>query len=47
MPPDPTTSAATVFCACCDTPLPPGTRAKINADGVVVCVECAEALTYG
>lgn len=41
------TTPTVITCACCPTPLPPGTRAKINADGVIVCVDCAEALSHG
>lgn len=35
---------AGVVCECCDRSLPPGTRARINPDGVIICVECYEAL---
>lgn len=39
-------SAARVACECCETPLPPGTPAKIDREsGVIICVDCYEALT--
>ena len=39
-------SVASVACECCQTPLPPGTPAKIDREsGVIICNECFEALT--
>lgn len=35
-----------VICECCEQPLPPGTRARIDREsGVIICVECYEALS--
>lgn len=34
-----------VHCDCCETPLPIGTRAKIDPEsGAIICLECCDAL---
>lgn len=41
----PPETSSGVACECCEKPLPLGTRARMDREtGVVICVECFEAL---